>query len=159
MTQNETVEVLKILTTAYPKYYSNITREQANNMLNLWSTMFADKDVKDVINALKAFILTDDSGFPPTIGQINNQIYKLNNANEMSELEAWSLVAKACRDSAYHSKERFEALPDKLQKLVGSPNQLKYWSSLQEDELETVVQSNFMRSYKHKSGGERISRT
>lgn len=150
MTLKESAEILRVLKATYPKYYKNISKEDATDILHLWSTMFADKDVKDVIKALRAFILTDTSGFPPTIGQINNSMYNLNKQNNLTELEAWNKIAIACRNSAYHSEIEFYKLPNVLQELVGSPNQLKYWSILPQDEFETVVQSNFMRSYKSK---------
>lgn len=150
MTVNETVEVLKILKATYPEYYRNLSKNEANDMINMWTWAFAETDVKDVLKALKAFIKTDIKGFPPKPGQLNEHIRKLNNINEMSELEAWYLISKACRNSAYKSQEEFNKLPYTLQILVGSPNQLKYWSNLQEDDFETVVQSNFMRSYRNK---------
>lgn len=150
MTFKESAEILKVLKAAYPKYYQNINKDDATDILNLWSTMFAENDVKDVIKAVKAFMLTDTSGFPPTIGQININICKLSNCNELTEIEAWHKISRACRNSAYHAEKEFNNLPYTLQELVGSPNQLKYWSILPQDEFETVVQSNFMRSYKQR---------
>lgn len=150
MTFKESAEILKVLKAAYPKYYQNINKDDATDILNLWSTMFAENDVKDVIKAVKAFMLTDTSGFPPTIGQININICKLSNCNKLTAIEAWHKISRACRNSAYHAEKEFNNLPDTLQELVGSPNQLKYWSMLPQDEFETVVQSNFMRSYRNK---------
>lgn len=151
MTVNETVEVLKILKATYPEYYRNLSKEETKSMVDMWNWAYAETDVKEVLRALKSFITTDSKGFPPKPGQLNEHLNKLNNINELSELQAWHLISKACRNSSYKAKEEFDKLPDILQKLVGSPNQLKYWSSLPQDEFETVVQSNFMRSYKHKS--------
>ena len=76
-------------------------------------------------------------------------------ATEMSELEAWNKVYKAICNSSYHAQEEFDNLPPLIQKIVVSPNQLAEWGRCDIEEVNTVIQSNFMRSYKAKSGQQK----
>ena len=73
----------------------------------------------------------------------------------MTEEEAWSKV-KICI-SNYHASDMFETLPDILKSLVGSPNQLREWALMDLGQLNTVVKSNFVRSYKERARLERES--
>lgn len=43
---------------------------------------------------------------------------------------------------------QFEELPEELRLIVGSPEQLAEWEQLDINRLNTVAQSNFMRSYR-----------
>jgi hypothetical protein len=66
----------------------------------------------------------------------------------MTEQEAVMLVMKATRNGLYGAKEEFDKLPPILQRLVGSPEQIRSWSLMSEDDIQTVVASNLMRSYR-----------
>jgi len=56
---------------AYPNYYKN--QAEINDAINLWAEMLADDKAEYIAKAVKEFIKTDTSGFPPTIGQIRSQ--------------------------------------------------------------------------------------
>ena len=53
MTREETVQILSILRRAYPVFYKDISKREAENTVDLWHTMFEDDDVLLVINAVK----------------------------------------------------------------------------------------------------------
>jgi hypothetical protein len=65
---------------------------------------------------------------------------------QMSEMEAWGRVKSAM--SYYNAAETFERLPPILRRIIGSPNQLREWAVMEAETVNSVVQSNFMRSYK-----------
>ena len=48
----------------------------------------------------------------------------------------------------FDREQEFEKLPPILQRLAGSPEQIKAWAMMDIDELQTVVSSNLMRSYR-----------
>lgn len=148
MTRQETVQVLSILKVAYPVFYKDISKNEAEKALDLWHTMFEGDDVMLVINAVKAFIATDEKGYPPVIGVIKKKMREISEPEMMTELEAWSLIKKATSNSYYNSKQEFDQLPPVLQKLIGSHNVLREWSLIDTSQFDTVVQSNFMRSYR-----------
>ena len=60
------------------------------------------------------------------------------------------MVSKALRNSTYGSEEEFNKLPPEVQCVVHDPGQLKQWAMSPADEVETVIASNFMRSFRAK---------
>ena len=128
---------------SYPNYKPNDISET----VDVWQMMLSDYDYNLVAMALKAYILSDTSGFAPSIGQLVAKIQTLTKPQELNEMEAWSLVKKAISNSAYDYVDEFNKLPPIIQKCVGSAYQLKCWS-LDEDFNEQVASSNFARSYR-----------
>ena len=128
---------------SYPNYKPNDISET----VDVWNMMLSDYDYNLVAMALKAYILSDTSGFAPSIGQLVAKIQTLTKPQELNEMDAWSLVSKAIRNSGYNSIEEFAKLPPLVQKAVGLPDQLRIWA-LDENYNEQVVGSNFMRCYR-----------
>lgn len=143
MTRDETVKIIRIMVDSYPNYKPNNISET----VDVWQMMLSDYDYNLVAMALKAYILSDTSGFAPSIGQLVSKIQTITKPHELSEMEAWSLVSKAIRNSGYNSVEEFAKLPPVVQKAVGLPEQLRTWA-LDENYNEQVVSSNFMRCYR-----------
>ncbi|KAK8835469.1 hypothetical protein M9Y10_004573, partial [Tritrichomonas musculus] len=141
-------QVLKILKKAYPNFYKGFSKGDSKDAIDLWAMMFEDEDVFTVANAVKAHIAMDEKGFPPVIGQIKSKIQSLSRKSIVTEFEAWEKVKNAVRNSLYNSGEEYAKLPENIQKLIGSSSTLREWAMLDISELDTVVQSNFMRSYR-----------
>ena len=150
MTREETIKVLAVLRGAYPAFYRDISKQEAEATISLWSSMFDEEPYDLVGAAVKAFISSDSKGFPPAIGQIKDMISKITQPEEMTEQEAWGCVSKALRNSAYGSAEEFAKLPHEVQSVVRDPSQLKEWALSPSEEVETVIASNFMRSFRVK---------
>ena len=129
---------------SYPNYKPNNISET----VDVWQMMLSDYDYNLVAMALKAYILSDTSGFAPSIGQLVAKIQILTKPQELSEMEAWSLVRKAIGNGNYGSVEEFEKLPQTVQKAVGSADMIKRWAMSDSNEVSTVIQSNFLRSYR-----------
>ena len=155
MTREETIKILSVLKAAYPNFYKTMTKEEAESTINLWGTMFVEEDYKLVGEAVKAHIATDEKGFPPVIGQIKSKIRQITQPAGMTEIEAWNLVLKACSNAGYNANEEFNKLPSNIQDLVGSARTLREWAVMDTSQLNTVVQSNFMRSYKARTENDR----
>lgn len=148
MTKQDALQLLFIVQTAYPKYYKVMNKNETNNFVDLWASIFEDKPVNLVANALKAYIATDDSGYPPVPGAINKKIMELCLPDFPTELEAWQIITKAVSNSGYSAKEEFNKLPEYLQRLVGSPRTLNGWGMMNTSEFNTVIQSYFAKSYR-----------
>lgn len=155
MTYDETLTIMSVLKAAYPNYYKDMRRSDADAIVSLWVEMFKDDPVEIVAVAVKAHIATDKKGFPPHIGAIKEAIVKLKTSDEMTELEAWGCVMKAICNSNYNAAQEFEALPPVVRRLVGSPNQLREWAMMDSDTVNSVVASNFQRSYRARAANER----
>ena len=150
MTREDTIKILSVLRGAYPAFYRDITKQEAESTIALWEAMFDEEPYELVGAAVKAFISGDGKGFPPAIGQIKERIRLITTPEEMTEQEAWSLVSKALRNSTYGSEEEFAKLPTEVQAVVHDPGQLKQWAMSPADDVETVIASNFMRSFRAK---------
>lgn len=148
MTIEETGIVMDILTTAYPRFYSGQDAPDMVKTLRLWAEMFASDDVALVAAAVKALIESDSKGFPPHIGAVKEKLRLISGGDEMTEAEAWGIVAKALRNSTYGSREEFEKFPPVIKRIVGSPSQLREWGMMDSETVHSVVASNFQRSYK-----------
>ena len=150
MTREDTIKILSVLRGAYPAFYRDITKQEAESTIALWESMFDEEPYELVGAAVKAFISGDGKGFPPAIGQIKERIRQITAPEEMTEQEAWSYVSKALRNSTYGSEEEFAKLPPMVQAVVHDPGQLRQWAMSSADEVETVIASNFMRSFRVK---------
>lgn len=155
MTREETLAIMSVLKAAYPSFYKDMKRSEADRIVNLWAAMFADEPADLVALAVKRYIATDDKGFPPHIGAIKIAIVKLKQPEEMTELEAWYLVSRAIRNGIHGAKEEFEKLPEIIRRLVCSPDQLREWAMMDADAVNSVIASNFQRSYKARAKSER----
>lgn len=147
--------LMDLLKTAYPTYYRGLSPEELRNAVNLWAEMFRDEPAQLVAAAVKGLIESDEKGFPPTIGQVKAKLRLLTGPREMTETEAWALVSKAVCNGLYGSEEEYAKLPPAVQRAVGHPSVLREWAMLDADELQTVVSSNFQRSFRAISARER----
>ena len=151
----ETAKLMAVLETAYPMFYAKKTQQEREDAIKLWAEMFADEPGELVAMAVKALIKSRVSTFPPGIGEITEKIQQITQPDQMTELEAWSLVAKAVSNSIYNSGEEFNKLPPVVQRLVGAPSQLREWAAMDGETFNSVVASNFQRSYKVRAKNER----
>lgn len=155
MIKKEIAEILAIMQANYPDDFRGMSDTAMNAKINLWFMQFRDDDYKEVLAAVMAHIATDTNRFMPPVGVIKAKLVEIRQPDEMTEMEAWELVSKATRNSTYNSAEEFAKLPPVVQRLVGSPIQLKEWAAMDADTLQAVVASNFQRSYKVRAKSER----
>lgn len=144
MTREETTKILAVIGATYP----NFKPEDKTATVDAWHFMLSDYDYNMINIALKAYVTTSNTGFAPSVSQLIAMTHKADEFNQMNEVEAWSLVSSALRNSSYHAEEEFNKLPPVIQKCVGSPSQLRMWAQSDEQSIESVVASNFQRSYR-----------
>lgn len=145
MTREEAKKLVRIVVSSYPNYKpANLT-----DTVDVWTMMLEDFTYQQVALALKSYILSDTSGFAPSIGQLIEKVQVIHNVNpQLNEMEAWALVSKALRNGINGAEEEFNKLPATVQKAVGSPNQLRNWAITDENAVENVIQSNFIKTYR-----------
>ena len=151
MTRQEALAIMAMLKTAYPSFYKDLSKEDLNAAVNLWATMFADDPAYIVTEAVKSLMCT--LKYPPTIADVKEKIAAITHPQTMTEMEAWQLVRQAI--SYYRAEETFAQLPPVIQKIVGSPNTLREWAQMEAETVDSVIQSNFMRSYKARVAHEK----
>ena len=145
MNMQETSYILSCITAVYPSFLKD---RDPKFLKEIWQRIFTNVPCGQVEQALTAYIATDTKGFPPTPGAINAWIAKAVQKDEMTEDQAWDLVARAASRGIYNSREEFEKLPPDIQKIVCSPRQIYEWAQMDCTEFNTVIASGFKRSWR-----------
>lgn len=143
MTRDEIKEMLMVIQAAYPNYKP----QDKTVAVNTWYMMLKDYEKEVVEAALKIYIASDTSGFAPAIGQLIDKINTVTAPPELNSMAAWGLVSKALRNGCYGAEQEFEKLPPTVKKAVGSSDNLRHWAQSDSKSIETVIQSNFIRTY------------
>lgn len=157
MTPKETAGILALL----HEYYDNM-EPSTQSTVKAWHLVLCEHSFDAIKDAVVAFVKSDSKGFPPKPGQLIAQITR-NGAKdaEAEAQEAWVLIRKAISnagtnrdwigdhlDPKTQAEHRFDELPPMVQRIVGNPQQLTRWGEMDTGQLDTVVQSNFLRAYK-----------
>ena len=127
----------------YPNYKPNNLSET----VDVWQMMLDEYSYNQVSIALKAYVTSDTSGFAPSVGEIVAKIQLVSQPQELDGMAAWGLVSKALRNGTYGAVEEFNKLPPLVKQAVGMPDNLKNWATSDYQTIETVIQSNFLRTY------------
>ena len=149
MNDIETRKALSLLQECYPHFMDGRNFDATRA---IWSNMFPSEEYQRVEAAIMAFVASDVKGYPPAIGQIKEKLAQMEAQTEVDEAGAWALVAKAMRNGIYGSEKEFAKLPYEVQRCVGSPEQLHDWAMMDVETVNSVVSSNFMRSYRARAG-------
>lgn len=155
MDKVETTKIMAVLWAAYPGFYAKASAGDRDAAVDLWQTCFASEPYELVSAAVYALIKTRPNSFPPAIGEVTAQIQRLTKPDEMTAMEAWNLVAKALRNSVYGAVEEFAKLPPAVQRIAHSPSQLREWALMDADTVQSVIASNFQRSYTARQKNDR----
>ena len=155
MTNKESNEILAILKATYPAGYRDMGPADFKAIVGVWTRIFKDWAYVDVSNAVDSVIATNKTNFPPSPGLVMDRLIKNTSSPEMTEMEAWQLVFKAVKNSAWHSIEEFNKLPPVLQNSVGSPEMLQSWAGMDAETVNSVIQSNFMRTFRSRTVQDR----
>lgn len=114
---------------------------------DLWYNLLGDLEYKTACAALKNYALLNR--FAPTVADIRKEYATLTEkAPEMTEQEAWAMVRLAIRNGTYGAEEEYARLPEAIKKSVGTAASLRSWAQIPTDDVESVVQSQFLRSYR-----------
>lgn len=128
MNRTEAADILAILSTAYPNHYKNLNAKEAQGVISLWSTQFAELPADIVFMALNKHI--GSSKFPPTIAEINEKITAIYweaygkaypmYENEKVSAEEQQFFKRICRATeGYKYKQRIEPT---IQQMLGGNN-------------------------------------
>lgn len=72
MTKAEAIKILAVLTAAYPHAYKNMSDDEANGVVMVWTIQFADVPADIVFMALNKAI--SSCKFPPSISEVKSRI-------------------------------------------------------------------------------------
>lgn len=143
MTKDEVRKLLLVMDAIFTSF--NV--KEPEDMVDAWHFILQDYPADEILLGLKTFISTQGSAYAPSVSELIAMTRKPKELTELSESEAWSQVRKAISRSIYNSREEFEKLPEEAKRVVVRPDQLAEWAMMSSDEVNTVVRSNFRRSY------------
>ena len=72
MKKSEATKILAILTAAYPNFYKNLSVEEANGVVSVWTIQFADVPADIVFMAVNKAI--SSCKYPPSIAEVKERI-------------------------------------------------------------------------------------
>lgn len=139
-------KVLTFIQSEYPHCFMGMDARTMKLKIKLWEKEFQDVDINLVYAAMRIYMKRMER-YAPGIGQIREILQSLLSDGEISETEAWALVSKAASRGTYYQEE-FAKLPPIVQKAVGRAEQLYKWGQMDAETVESVVASNFMRSFR-----------
>lgn len=148
MNLKETLMILADLKVAYPHSFKDMQGADFQAMSLLWQKQFSSIPYMAVDAAMQALISTRTVGYSPTIGEVKEQLLNFSTSQELTDQDAWALVSKACSNGIHHSQEEFDKLPEDVQRAVGGPEQLKAWARMDEETVQSVIASNFKKTFR-----------
>ena len=143
MTRDEAIEICAMLESNYQPY------KDINTAVDLWASAFMDVPVEIVRSAILSYMKSDTSDFRPNVGKITKEIDEILNGRPMTEMEAWTLVRNAVSESKSLDSSPYrewKKLPEHIQQIV-TVEQIIRWQMMDVAEMDTVIQSNFIKSY------------
>ena len=141
-------EQFKIIVKGLKAVYADPKFIPDQDAFNVWFSLLGDLEYDILSVACQTYMMQEE--FPPTIAGLRKKVTQITAPlpEDMSEMEAWSVVRKAICNSGYNSVEEFEKLPELCKKAVGSAANLREMSMMDSSEVETVEQSHFIRNYR-----------
>ena len=128
-----------------------MNNEQMELQIKVWTDLFSEYSVEAVMSGVRTFATTDASGFPPVPGQIIENMYRVAHLTDDSAIKAWNLVRRAINMPRDQYGLAYDALPEDVRETLGTKENaiatLTSWGMVPTEQFETVVQSNFLRSY------------
>lgn len=102
MNKKEAAQVLAILKASYPNNYKNLTTEDAQGIVSVWSLQFADMAAEIVLMALNKAISTNK--YPPSIAEVKEKITSVHwEAYEMMNAH-YTLKSLSDEEFAYYKR-------------------------------------------------------
>lgn len=142
MQRSEIIIILKKIKLAYPRFYNDISKQEAEDIVILWEEFFKNEDPSLVMLAVNSLISTFK--FPPTIADIKEEMYKLTN-KEQTPMELWSVAKEMIRNGLYMTQEKFDKYPKEVTMFFGGLSGLKDISMMDSGTVNSVIQSNFLK--------------
>lgn len=115
------------------------------NAMEIWFDLLGDLDYEVAKKAVRAHMVS--SSFPPMPKDIREKAAELVSDDYLTPMAAWDLVFKALSDSIYNSRDRFNELPLVIQRVLGTPDNLREMAMMDTSVVNSVEQSHFIKSY------------
>ena len=151
MTRQEIADLLK----KYQAVYPNTKLGNPAEVVNVWEE-FLGNIPAEVVNACFNLYVAEGHPFGPNVGELIQMGMRVSQRQkeDMTAAEAWSLVSKALQNGIYGAEKEFNALPERIQRCVGSPAQLRDMA-MDSGYNEGVQKGIFLKQYEAELRRER----
>lgn len=148
MSPQETAQIIALIKRSYPSSYKDYDDQQMAETVLIWSDLFKDYPFDVVQKALKNFIMTNNTNWAPSPGQLNKIIAESIEVQteSLDKYQAWEMVVNAMKSSAYNSESQFNKLPESVQRCIGNSQILKSWALMDFERLD-FVQNRFYKRF------------
>lgn len=147
MTKEDTIKILSILKASYPNFYKELTKQEAETTINLYTEMFSNTEANLVATAIKELI--QHQSYPPTIADIKNKIDELTQPYEETESELWEIYKKIIQSGYYGDRTEFDALPEAIKSYLGNnPNRINELGMMESSTFNSVEKGIFLKQIK-----------
>lgn len=151
MTKEDAVKAVAFMRGAYPKYFKNIPDEEYPGIVFRLLGAFKDCSVEDVALGIRSYIGADQSGLPPSNGEIMHHMLKSKDpAGNRAALQAWDAVKKAIRMPDGHMAAAFGVLPEPAKQALGDYERLfgiRAQAKTDPERFETQIQLDFFLAF------------
>lgn len=145
MQRKEIIIILKKLKIAYPRFYADISKEEAEDTILLWMDFFKDDNPSLVLESVNNLIV--NFKYPPTIADIKEEMYKLTH-KEVAPIELWAIAKKMISNGIYMTQKEFDEYPSEVKSFFGGLSGLKDIAVMDSNIVNSVIQSNFIKQVK-----------
>ena len=142
MSRDNIIAILGILKTAYPRFYANMKKTEAEETISLWQEMFSDTDIRLLTISVKRLITHFE--FPPTIADVKKEILKITTKQE-SNIDYWQEVLKMMSNALYMKKEEFDTYSDICKRFFGNVDNLRSYGVMEKQEVINNIQPRFLK--------------
>ena len=153
MTKKEVANLLMVIAMTYPNSKIASSQENLVDEVNAWHIFLSDMDCNGVNLALKSFVKSHGSPFPPSVSELVEEYNKISEkvqTEELSEMQAWNLcynaICESGGDDPIYAQRAFDKLPEIVQRTVGTPGNLHEMATDSRFN-EAVERSNFLRNF------------
>lgn len=117
MTREQSIQVLSLLKVAYPRFYTNLSKDDAENAISLWTSMLSDHCFDVIKLAVQKYIA--QGKFPPTIADIRESLVEVTERKEMLADEAWGqAIATVRKYGSYREEEALASMDSSVSTLI-----------------------------------------
>lgn len=142
MTREEIIAVLALLKANYSGALKDMTRQDAEGKINIWTMMFADVDKESMNIAIQKIIATNK--YFPTIAEVREVLAEINTIRVIDSGEAWGEVISAIRNYGWNNEcKALESMSENTRNVVKRMG----WQDLCRSENIMTDRAHFLKMY------------
>ena len=142
MTREKSIKILSVLKATYPNTYREFTKKEAEQLVEIYQSMFSDEEYPLITIALKELI--GSCKFAPTIAEIKDKMYDLTN-QESTPNDLWIIAKEMISNGLYMTQAEFDLYPEELKAFFGSTSGVKQIAMMDSDVVNSVTKGQFLK--------------